>query len=246
MSGAALTESDARALQDCLAAGGVAVFPADTVYGLACDPGSREAVTRLYELKGRPAAKPVAVMWFSLQPALGELGDLPRRLRSAVHALLPGPATLLLPNPRRRFPLACEPERASLGVDASGSSGAQTSADPPPSPSPPPVGAPAPLGVRVPAWPAELAALGAVSAPALQSSANLSGDRAPQTLGEVPKSILAGVDLAIDGGELPGVASTVIDLRDYETSEAWNVVRQGALSEATVAKLLEGSAQRSV
>lgn len=243
MSGVALTKSDARALQNCLDGGGVAVFPADTVYGLACDPSSRDAVTRLYELKGRPAAKPAAVMWFSLQPALRELGDLPRRLRSAVHALLPGPATLLLPNPRRRFPLACEPERASLGVDASGSSGPETSADLPPSLSPPPVGAPAPLGVRVPAWPAELAALGTVSTPALQSSANLSGDPAPQTLGKVPRSILAGVDLAIDGGELPGIASTVIDLSVYEAGGTWRVVRQGALSEAEVAKLLAGTAQ---
>ncbi len=245
MSDAALTEADARALQDCLAAGGVAVFPADTVYGLACDPCSRDAVRRLYELKGRPAAKPAAVMWFSLRPALRELGDLPRRLRSAVRALLPGPATLLLPNPRRRFPLACEPERAGLDLDASGSSGAGASANLPPPSSPPAMDAPAPLGVRVPAWPARLAALGAVSMPALQSSANLSGDPAPQTLGDVPQSILAGADLVVDGGELPGVASTVIDLRDYEARGAWSVVRQGALSEAAVAELLVGSVREA-
>ena len=38
-------------------AGGVAVFPADTVYGLACDPGSADAVERLYALKGRAAGQ---------------------------------------------------------------------------------------------------------------------------------------------------------------------------------------------
>ena len=32
-----------------MAVGGVAVFPADTVYGLACDPGSEDAVARLYD-----------------------------------------------------------------------------------------------------------------------------------------------------------------------------------------------------
>lgn len=249
MSDAAPTEADARALQDCLAAGGVAVFPADTVYGLACDPCSREAVARLYELKGRPAAKPAAVMWFSLQPALRELGYLPRRLRSAVETLLPGPATLLLPNPRRLFPLACEPNGAAIGSstpsEPQSSSGAnrEWSASPPAPPSPPPVGAPAPLGVRVPAWPAHLAALGAVSASALQSSANLSGDPAPRRLQEVPESIMTGADLVIDGGELPGVASTVIDLGDYEARGSWSVVRQGALSEAMVAGLLSDAAR---
>jgi L-threonylcarbamoyladenylate synthase len=226
VSGAALTEADARALQDCLAAGGVAVFPADTVYGLACDPCSREALTRLYDLKGRPAAKPAAVMWFSLEPALEELGDLSARLRSAAQALLPGPATLLLPNPQRRFPLACEPERA----DSSGR--------------PPALGegSPAPLGVRVPAWPAELGSLAAVTAPALQSSANRSGDPAPRTLHEVPESIRAGADLVLDGGELPGVASTVVDLSDYEASGAWSVLREGALSAAAVGKKLASMA----
>ena len=55
----------ARALGACVAAGGVAVFPADTVYGLACDPENADAVARLYALKGRPPDKPAAVMFFA-------------------------------------------------------------------------------------------------------------------------------------------------------------------------------------
>jgi len=43
-----------REFEACILAGGVAVFPADTVYGLACDPTSGDAVARLYALKGRP------------------------------------------------------------------------------------------------------------------------------------------------------------------------------------------------
>ena len=49
------------------------MFPADTVYGLACDPESAAAVDRLYSLKGRPPVKPAAVMFFSLAPALDAL-----------------------------------------------------------------------------------------------------------------------------------------------------------------------------
>jgi L-threonylcarbamoyladenylate synthase len=45
-------------------------------------------------------------------------------------------------------------------------------------------------------------------------------------------------DLVLDGGELPGVASTVIDLRDYEESGAWQVLRQGPFLEEAVARAL--------
>ena len=54
--------SDAEAFERCMAVGGIAVFPADTVYGLACDPANRLAVERLYLLKRRPLGKPSAVM----------------------------------------------------------------------------------------------------------------------------------------------------------------------------------------
>jgi L-threonylcarbamoyladenylate synthase len=96
----------------CIAAGGVAVFPADTVYGLACDPENAAAVDRLYALKGRPPAKPAAVMFFDLAP----LADLPPRTRDALAQLWPGGLTVLLANPEHRFPLACGPDPDTLGV----------------------------------------------------------------------------------------------------------------------------------
>jgi L-threonylcarbamoyladenylate synthase len=100
----------------CIAAGGVALFPADTVYGLACDPASPAAVARLYELKGRPVDKPAAVMFFALDRALAALPELAPRLHGAVGALLPGAVTLLLPNPLARYPLACGPDPWTLGL----------------------------------------------------------------------------------------------------------------------------------
>jgi L-threonylcarbamoyladenylate synthase len=105
--------ADARALEACVAGGGVAVFYADTVYGLACDPEDGDAVARLYALKGRPPRKASAVMWFSAAAALDALPELGPRTRAAFEALLPGGVTLLLPNPRGRYPLA---GGASLGV----------------------------------------------------------------------------------------------------------------------------------
>jgi L-threonylcarbamoyladenylate synthase len=108
-----MTGSD---FEDCIVAGGVAVFPADTVYGLACDPTSRPAIARLYALKGRPADKPAAVMFFSLKRALDALPELGPRTRRGLEALLPGAVTLLLPNPLARYPLACGHDPWTLGL----------------------------------------------------------------------------------------------------------------------------------
>ena len=92
----------------CIAGGGVAVFPADTVYGLACDPTNGEAVARLYALKGRPPTKPGAVMFFDARPGARRAARArPPHARRCWRALLPGGVTLLLPTPRGRFPLAC-------------------------------------------------------------------------------------------------------------------------------------------
>jgi L-threonylcarbamoyladenylate synthase len=107
---------DVQTFERCMAVGGVAVFPADTVYGLACDPGSEDAVARLYALKRRMPDKPAAVMFFAVELALAALPELGRRTRVALDALLPGGVTLLLPNPARRFALASGPDPATLGL----------------------------------------------------------------------------------------------------------------------------------
>jgi L-threonylcarbamoyladenylate synthase len=175
----------------CVRDGGVVVFPADTVYGLACDPEDARAVARLYELKGRPPDKPAAVMFF----AVDALPELPPRTRAFAERLLPGAVTLLVPSDR--YPLA---------------GGAGT------------------LGLRVP----DLPAFADVRVPVLQSSANLAGGPDARRLADVPEAIRAGADLVLDGGELAGTPSTVVDLRGYEADGEWRIVRQGAVPEAVI------------
>lgn len=104
------------ALERCIAAGGVAVFPADGLYGLACDPLDAAAIARIHRIKGRDDGKPSAVLYFS-PLAMRELVEgLGPRTRSAVGALLPGPVTLVIENPSRRYPLACREDPGRLGV----------------------------------------------------------------------------------------------------------------------------------
>ena len=119
-----MTGDDVARFESCIASAGVALFPADTVYGLAADPESGAAVACLYALKGRPPARPAAVMFFSLERALAALEGLGERTRGALERLLPGPVTVVLPNPTRRYPLACGPEPERLGVRVPDFSGA--------------------------------------------------------------------------------------------------------------------------
>jgi L-threonylcarbamoyladenylate synthase len=84
----------------------------------------------------------------------------------------------------------------------------------------------------------DLAPLAGVRWPVLQSSANPSGGADPRRVADVDERIRSGVDLMLDGGELPGTPSTVVDLMHYEDG-AWAVVREGAVSRAELAAELD-------
>jgi tRNA threonylcarbamoyl adenosine modification protein (Sua5/YciO/YrdC/YwlC family) len=200
-----MTDSQADTFERCMAVGGVAVFPADTVYGLACDPANRIAVQRLYRIKRRALDKPSAVMFFDRSLALEALPELGERTRDAIVRLLPGSVTLLVANPAGRFPLACGEDPATLGVRV--------------------VDIPSLHGVR---W------------PVLQSSANRAGGPDARRLEEVPAEIRRAAEMVVDGGELPGTPSTVVDLRGYEESGEWSVVRAGGLTTDLIGERLAG------
>jgi L-threonylcarbamoyladenylate synthase len=202
-----VTADEVAGFERCIAAGGVALFPADTVYGLAADPESRSAVERLYALKGRPPARPAAVMFFALEPALRALPGVGARTRAALERLLPGAVTAIVANPERRYPLACGPQ-------------------------------PDRLGVRVPDLRGALAPLRAVRLAVLQSSANPSGGAEARRVADVDPALRKDVDAVLDGGELPGVASTVVDLTAYEDDGRYEVLRAGALPPERLAALL--------
>jgi L-threonylcarbamoyladenylate synthase len=194
------------ALERCVAAGGVAIFPADTVYGLACDPLDAAAARRVDELKGRAPGKPSAVMFFAplaMRELIGELGP---RTRQAFAALLPGSVTLVVANPRRHYPIACG---ASVG----------------------------PLGLRLIGGP-----LAGARCAVLQTSANLTGEPPRRALADVDESLRSAVDLEIDAGELPGTASTVLDLSELDYGGGWRVLRDGQVPVAEVERVLGPSA----
>jgi L-threonylcarbamoyladenylate synthase len=186
----ALRGASASEFERAIGAGGVVLFPSDTVYGLACDPANRDAIDRLYALKRRHAEKPSALMYFDRDRALAALPQQGQRTHHVLLRLLPGPVTVLL---------------------AGG------------------------VGVRV----VDVPELRGATCAVLQSSANLSGGADSRRLSDVPQEIRSAVELEIDGGELPGVSSTVVDLSDYERGGGWVLVRRGALPEQQLAAILD-------
>lgn len=191
-----------RALEQTIAGGGVAVFPADGLYGLACDPLDAAAIERIHRLKGRDDGKPSAVLYFSPLAMRELVGGLGPRAKAAVSALLPGPLTLVVDNPEHRYPLACREDAGRLGVRL--------------------LGGP----------------LAGAMCPVFQTSANRSGEPAPARFEEVPQGIVTGADLAIDGGELTGLPSTVVDITAIDAGGSWRILREGAVSAGDLASAL--------
>jgi len=185
--------SDVAGAVAAIRAGELVVIPTDTVYGLACTAFGEEPAQRLYALKGRDAIQPTALVAASIDVLVECVPELRGRAEAAARAVLPGPYTLVLPNPERRF-------RWFTGTR------------------------PDAIGVRVPdlAGPGRevLDAVGALAV----TSANLPGGGDPRLPADVPDVIRAGVAAVVDGGELPGISSTVIDLTGPEPA----VLREGA------------------
>ncbi len=189
-------------LELCIAAGGVALFPADGLYGLACDPLNPDAIERVHQIKGRDDGKPSAVLYFS-PLAMRELVEgFEERTRAAAGALLPGPVTLVVANPEGRYPLACREDSERLGV-------------------------------RLIEGP-----LAGAMCPLFQTSANRSGEPAPALFADVPRELLAAVDVAIDGGALTGLPSTVVDLTGFDADGEWSVLREGGMPTSELAERL--------
>jgi L-threonylcarbamoyladenylate synthase len=194
------------AIDDAVAAiraGRPVVLPFDTVYGLAADPHVEAATIALYRLKGRVETQPSALVARDVDHLLECVPELAGRSAAVAHEVLPGPLTLIFPNPARRFPWL-------TGTN------------------------PNALGVRVPALAGPtnevLRRVGALVA----TSANRPGERDPRTLADVPEEIRTAA-VSIDGGALPGMPSTVVDLTGTEP----RVLREGAVPSAEVLRRLQ-------
>ncbi len=75
--------------------GSVIVFPTDTVYGVGCDPFNKDAISRIYELKGRDKTKYLPVLGYS-KKIISEIALFDQLSEKLADKFWPGPLTLIL------------------------------------------------------------------------------------------------------------------------------------------------------
>jgi L-threonylcarbamoyladenylate synthase len=111
-----VTDDDVKRALAAIRDGRAVLLPTDTVYGLATSAYEEEHALRLYRLKGREPSQPTALLAASVAALLEAIPELPARAAAIVRALLPGPYTLVLPNPARRFRWLSGIRPDSIGV----------------------------------------------------------------------------------------------------------------------------------
>ena len=97
-----------------LGAGGLVVFPSDTVYGLLVDAKNKDGVEKLLAFKDRPPGKAVSVFMPSFQ-SLSQYVTLSQEQSATLKRILPGPFTVALPS-KHVLDKRLESERETLGI----------------------------------------------------------------------------------------------------------------------------------
>ncbi|MCX8193204.1 MAG: L-threonylcarbamoyladenylate synthase [Nitrososphaeria archaeon] len=162
--------------------GGLVVFPTETVYGLGADAFNREAVKRVYEVKGRPADNPLIVHISNIGQLehVAETDYLTNDIYKIIEKFWPGPLTLIIPKSRRI------PYEVTAGLNV--------------------------VAVRMPAHPVAINLIELCETPIVGPSANPAGKPSPTSGEHVKRDMMGKVDVIIDSGEtLYGVESTIID-----------------------------------
>lgn len=199
---------------DCLTAGGLALVPTETVYGVGVAisafaanleiPGPDTGYGRIFTLKQRELTQ--TVPWLVDGPAaLERYGkDVPHSICALAEKLWPGALTLVVP---------AADDVPSFMRAADGT-----------------------VALRASASPVVQELIARCGSPLAVTSANTHGKPAPISFDEVEPRILAGVDVAIDAGETPcRDASTIVAVRDGELQ----ILREGALAVREIGAVLE-------
>jgi L-threonylcarbamoyladenylate synthase len=92
-----VTEKEIQRAAEILRAGGLVVFPTETVYGLGANALDAAAVSKIYALKGRPANSPLIVHVAGIDQARELAAEWPEQAEQLARRYWPGPLTLVVP-----------------------------------------------------------------------------------------------------------------------------------------------------
>jgi len=95
ISGSHPSQEDLRAAAEVVEKGGLVVFPTETVYGLGANSLMEDAVSRIFEVKGRPVTLPLTYHLSSVAAAGPLIKNLSETGKKLMQSFLPGPITLV-------------------------------------------------------------------------------------------------------------------------------------------------------
>jgi protein-tyrosine phosphatase len=195
---------------DVLLAGGIAVVPTETVYGLAVRLNDRQAVQKLIELKGRIENHPFALAFSSADAIEDICPDMSPLAQRLARRCLPGPVSLVLDLP-------AESVFWKLPIEIQKAVSHQSS-----------------ICCRVPDHPLLLTTLGEMNEPIVLTSANKSGHGEMATVEQIIADLGHGIGLLIDDGPLASPKpSTIVKV----VGNDYTVLREGVIKAETVKRL---------
>ncbi len=183
-------------------AGGLVVFPTETVYGLGGNGLSADASRKIYAAKGRPSDNPLII--HIADPVDARQYTEPTADAWALYeklalAFMPGPLTVILPR------AAVVPLSTTGGLDT--------------------------VAVRCPSHPIAHALIAASGVPIAAPSANLSGKPSPTEASHVMHDLDDRVDMIVDGGECEiGLESTIVKIDCDDGGAYLTLLRPGGIT----------------
>jgi len=82
---------------EVIQAGGIIVYPTETLYGIGCSAMHPRALQRVQHLKKRPEPKPILVLVRSKEEVRPLVREVPEIAESLINAFWPGPLTIVFP-----------------------------------------------------------------------------------------------------------------------------------------------------
>ncbi len=214
-------QEDIKTAAEILRNGGLVGMPTETVYGLAANALSSEAVSSIFVAKGRPSDNPLIVHISSVEDIekYNLVRDFPESARLLAENFWPGPLTIIMPKSD------LIPKEVTGNLDS--------------------------VGIRLPSHPAARALIKEAGTPLAAPSANLSGSPSPTTAQHVMDDLYGRIGAVVDGGQSDvGLESTVITVctnppmvlrpGGVTLEELREVLGEVSLSDAVLEKLKEG------
>ena len=189
---------------------GIVAFPTETVYGLGALASNKNAVKRIYKVKGRPKNNPLIVHIYKIEQLLSIVENIPLDVMRLIKKYWPGPLTIVLPY------------NTSSNISSVARAGLNT------------------VALRMPNHPVALKLLKTVNAPLIAPSANISQHLSPTSAQHVKNDLSSKLDqkndMILDSGNTEiGLESTVIDF----TKTIPKVLRPGGLNISLINKIVK-------